>query len=84
MTYGMPTLDLLDVAAEAAARLEQHDLVACGRRVDGVTRVDFWTRGGRSFSCVLDDATATVDEVVARCLIVVGAPPKAPPDVMKH
>lgn len=83
----MPTRDLLDIAADAATRLELHGLVACGRRVNGVTRVDFWTRGGHAFSCVLDDANATVDvdEVVATCLATaqVRVTP-ARPDAMKH
>ncbi len=64
----MPSRDLLDIAADAAARLELDGLVACGRRVNGVTRVDFWTRTGHAFSIVLDDANASVDEVVASCL----------------
>lgn len=81
----MPTRDLLDIAADAATRLELHGLVACGRRSNGVTRVDFWTRAGHAFSCVLEDANATVDDVVASCLATaeVRVIP-ARPDAMKH
>lgn len=64
--------DLLDIAADAAERLEGLGLVACGRRVNGVTRVDFWTRPGAAHTYVLADADASVDSVVAACLATAG------------
>ena len=69
----MPSRDLLDVAADSATLLERHGLVACGRRVNGITRVDFWTRGGDAYSLVLEDLGVSVDDVVARCLAAAGA-----------
>ena len=60
--------DLLVVAGDAAEKLEQHGVVACGRRIDGVTRVDFWTHTGEVHSYVLDETDTSVDDVVASCL----------------
>jgi hypothetical protein len=76
--------DLLDIAADAATRLESHGLVACGRRVNGVTRVDFWTRDGRAYSYELAEPTSSVDDVVAGCLATAGARVAVPSTVMKH
>jgi hypothetical protein len=76
--------DLLDIAADAGERLERHGLVACGRRVNGVTRVDFWTRDGQAHSYVLGDAAPSVDDVVAGCLATAGARLAAPATVLKH
>lgn len=66
----MTTTDLLVVAGDASERLERHGLVACGRREDGVARVDFWTRDGKvcRYELTGDAATMTVDAVVATCL----------------
>jgi len=74
----MPSRDLLDVAADTATLLERHGLVACGRRVNGITRIDFWTHGGKAYSLVLEDLGANVDDIVARCLAAAGARPAAP------
>jgi hypothetical protein len=73
----IPMRDLLDIAADAATRLESHGLVACGRRVNGVTRVDFWTRAGQAYSLVLDDSATSVDDVLAKCLETAGVNAKA-------
>ena len=78
----MTTRDLLEIAAEAAERLEREGLVACGRRVDGVTRVDFWTRAGDAYSLVLENDAITVDEIVAACLAEVGVPASPRPRVV--
>ncbi|AKV00348.1 hypothetical protein AKJ09_07011 [Labilithrix luteola] len=67
----MPT-DLLLLAANASEILERHGLVACGRRQDGVTRVDFRTRDGSSYQHELRRDDLTVDEVVAECLVIAG------------
>ncbi len=64
----MPSRDLLLLAGLASETLERHGLVACGRREDGVARVDFWTRDGLAYRHVLKDTEATVEEVVAACL----------------
>lgn len=72
----MPT-DLLLLAANASEILERHGLVACGRRQDGVTRVDFWTRDGGSYHHELKHDDLTVDEIVAACLEIAGLEKKA-------
>ncbi len=66
----MVTTDLLVLAGDASEKLERHGLVACGRREDGVARVDFWTRDGKAYRYELtgNATTLTVDEVVATCL----------------
>jgi hypothetical protein len=66
----MSTTDLLVLAGDASEKLERHGLVACGRRQDGVARVDFWTRDGKVYRYELtgDAETMTVDEVVVACL----------------
>ena len=72
----------MDVAADAAERLEREGgLVACGRRVDGITRVDFWTRGGQQHSVVLTDAMTNVDEIVLACMSKAGVA-KARPSLL--
>ena len=69
----MTNRDLLILAGEVSERLERHGLVACGRRDDGVTRVDFWTRtDGRAFRLELTDEEAKLEDVVATCLSVAG------------
>jgi hypothetical protein len=74
----------LDIAADAAERLEREGgLVACGRRTNGITRVDFWTRGGQQHSLVLTDAMTNVDEIVLACMSKAGVA-KAPTSVLKH
>lgn len=64
--------DLLIVAGDAAERLERHGLVACGRRENGVTHVDFWTRDGKAHRHDLKDEAVTVDDVVVTCLAIAG------------
>lgn len=76
MDVGMPTRDLLGIAGDASEKLEKHGLVACGRRQDGVTRVDFWTHQGKAYRHELTDADLTVDEVVATCLAIAGIEPR--------
>ena len=81
----MATRDLLDIAADAAERLEREaGLVACGRRVDGVTRVDFWTRNGSQLSLILTDTMTNVDEIVLACMTKASAGSKksAPPSIL--
>jgi hypothetical protein len=74
--YGrvMPT-DLLVIAGNASEVLERHGFVACGRRENGVARVDFWTHDGRSYRHELSGDTLTVDEVVAACFSIAGLDP---------
>jgi hypothetical protein len=80
----MATRDLLDIAADAAERLEREGgLVACGRRTNGVTRVDFWTRGGQQHSLVLTEAMTNVDEIVLACMKQAGGT-KAPKSSVLH
>ncbi len=64
----MPT-DLLVLAGLASEILERHGYVACGRRENGLTRVDFWSRDdGAPHRYELRNDDATVDEIVAACL----------------
>jgi hypothetical protein len=69
----MPT-DMLLIAGLASEILERHGFVACGRREDGVARVDFWRRDGMGYRHVLDAGDLTVDEVVTACLTIAGHP----------
>ncbi|MFO0738357.1 MAG: hypothetical protein U0270_20860 [Labilithrix sp.] len=81
----MASRDLLDIAADAAERLEREGgLVACGRRVDGVTRVDFWSGRGQQHSLILTEAMTNVDEIVLACLVKAGVSTKVDPYAMKH
>jgi len=65
--------DLLVLAGDVSERLERHGLVACGRRENGVARVDFWTRSdGRAYRHELHDEAATLEDVVATCLAIAG------------
>lgn len=75
--------DLLDLAADTAERLECHGLVACGRRVNGVARVDFWTHAGHAYSLVLEDGAASVDDVLAACLATAGVRPRGAPSMTR-
>jgi hypothetical protein len=68
----MSNRDLLVVAGEASERLERHGLVACGRRENGVTRVDFWARDGKAYRHELKDEAVTVEDVVVTCLAIAG------------
>ena len=70
--HAMSNRDLLTVAGDAAERLERHGLVACGRRENGVTRVDFWARDGKAYRHELKDEAVTVDDVVVACLAIAG------------
>ena len=71
----MANRDLLIVAGDASERLERHGLIACGRRENGVARLDFWTRDGHAFRYELKDETASVDDVVTACLALAGVKP---------
>jgi hypothetical protein len=75
--------DLLVLAGDASELLERHGFVACGRRENGVARVDFWTRDGKYFRHELNGAELTVDEIVATCLAVAGVA-VAPPRTSSH
>jgi hypothetical protein len=67
----MPT-DLLVLAGDASEILERHGFVACGRRENGVARVDFWTRDGKAYRHELKGEELTVDDLVAKCLAIAG------------
>lgn len=71
--------DALVLAGDVAARLEQYGVVACGRKQDGVTRVDFWSHGGKGYQCRVTGAE-DVETLVAACLQIAGieAPPQKP------
>lgn len=76
----MTKIDSLVLAGDVAAELERYGMVACGRREDGVARVDFWTREGRAFRhLVAGDEEMAV--LVAHCLDVAGV---RPPKVASH
>lgn len=65
--------DLLVIAGLASEILERHGFVACGRRENGIARVDFWTRDtGMAYRHQLTGTALTVDDVVAACLAVAG------------
>lgn len=73
----MPT-DLLVLAGNVAEALERHGFVACGRRRDGITAVEFWTKGGEDHRYELHDAGAAVEEIVAACLAMIDSESPAP------
>jgi hypothetical protein len=68
----MTSNDLLVLAGDAATALESIGFVACGRRIDGVTRVDFWGRDGACFRYALVGDESSVPEVVAACIAMAG------------
>ena len=75
------SIDLLSLAGDASAILERYGFVACGRRVNGRTSVDFWTREGIAYQHHLTGTESNVDEVVAACLALVPtATPAQSPD----
>ena len=63
-------VDLLVIAGAASEILERHGFIACGRRENGVARVDFWTRDGICFRHVLTENDVTAEDVVAACLSI--------------
>jgi hypothetical protein len=63
----MTKTDALVLAGDAAEMLERYGLVACGRRKDGETHLDLWTRDGRSYQLAVS-GEERLDELVARCL----------------
>jgi hypothetical protein len=71
------SIDSLDLVGDASAILERHGFIACGRRVDGRTRVDFWTRHGVAYRYELRGNEQSVDEVVTACLALVPPSPLA-------
>ena len=73
----MTKIDALELAGDVAAELERYGLVACGRREDGVARVDFWTREGRAFRYPVSGEEELVG-VVQGCLRVAGVGPGRP------
>lgn len=64
-------VDALILAGDASCELETKGFVACGRRKDGETYVDFWTRQGKTFRYVVTDTDKSVDDVVTGCLALV-------------
>jgi hypothetical protein len=62
-----PSRDALELAADVAEVLEAYGLVACGRRTEGVARVDFWTRDGHAHRLPVS-GDEDVGSVVAACL----------------
>lgn len=74
----MERIDLLVLAGDVADALEAHGLVACGRRRDGVTTIDFWGPSGSRFRLRLTGEETRVDALVSACLEQVGraAPPR--------
>lgn len=64
--------DLLVIAGIASEALERRGFIACGRRENGVTRVDFWTRDGVAYRHELRSEDVTVEEIVATCLAQAG------------
>lgn len=75
--------DLLVIAGAAAEILERQGFIACGRRENGVARVDFWTREGIAFRHTLQasatDTETSVDDVVAACVSAAGPHAPKPP-----
>lgn len=63
----MTKTDALVLAGDAAEMLERYGLVACGRRKDGETHLDLWTRDGRAYQLPVS-GDERLDELVARCL----------------
>jgi len=70
------SIDPLSLAGDASAVLERYGFVACGRRVNGRTSVDFWTRDGIAYQHHLTEEEVSVDAIVAACLALV--PPATP------
>lgn len=66
-------MDALVLAGDVAAQLEEYGVVACGRRQDGETRIDFWNRSGKGFRCAV---TGTEDAwtLLHTCLQSAGIP----------
>lgn len=64
-------VDALVLAGDVAARLEEYGVIACGRKQDGVTRVDFWNHAGKSFQCAID-GTEDVGTLLQACLHIAG------------
>lgn len=73
----MSTPDLLVVAGQVSEELEAHGLVACGRRENGVIRVDFWTDRGDYHRLELGGEVSTVREAVSTCLALAGLAPSS-------
>jgi hypothetical protein len=67
-------IDLLVLAGDASEHLEQRGLIACGRREQGRTRIEFSTRAGKGYRYDLTDDHATLEGVVAACLAIAGLP----------
>ena len=70
--------DLLVIAGLASEILERHGYVACGRRENGVARVDFWERHGGAAHRYQLEGDPTVDEVVTACLALAQHEPETP------
>jgi hypothetical protein len=70
----MTKIDALVLAGDVAAELERYGMVACGRREDGVARVDFWTHEGRGFKYPVS-GEEELAVLVLQCLDIAGARP---------
>lgn len=62
--------DPLVLAGDAAAILEDHGFVACGKRQDGITKVEFWSKTGDTFHYTVTGGEGSPAEVAAACLSV--------------
>ena len=76
--------DLLVLAGIASETLERHGFVACGRRENGVARVDFWRRDGVGYRLELTGGEVTVAEVVSACLALAGHAEAPAPRRISH
>jgi hypothetical protein len=75
-------VDALVLAGDVAALLEEYGVVACGRRQDGATRIDFWSHTGKGFHCAVtgaEDPTTLLRACLQIADIHVTQPTAVPP-----
>lgn len=72
-------VDALVLAGDVAAQLEEYGVIACGRRQDGETRIDFWSHSGKGFRCPVTGAEEA-SVLLQTCLHLAGVelPKRAP------
>ena len=63
--------DPLVLAGDVAALLEEYGVVACGRKEDGQTRIDFWSHQGKGYRYAVTGEEETVS-LLAICLQLAG------------
>lgn len=63
--------DPLVLAGDVAALLEEYGVVACGRKEDGLTRIDFWSHQGKSYRLAVD-GSEPASSLLAACLQIAG------------